>query len=47
MDLIAAAPTSSYAPLVLIAIGFVGGLLVGWNLLPQPAWVGRIFGRKK
>lgn len=21
------------------ALGFVAGLVVGWNVLPQPAWV--------
>lgn len=22
-----------------LTIGFIAGLLVGWNLLPQPEWV--------
>jgi len=24
--------------LILMAIAFGGGLVIGWNLLPQPAW---------
>lgn len=22
-----------------VALGFVAGLLIGWNVLPQPQWV--------
>ena len=28
-----------------IAVAFAGGLFVGWNFLPQPAWVRRIYDR--
>ena len=26
-----------------ILLGFVAGLVVGWNLLPQPTWVRRLY----
>ena len=26
-----------------LAIAFVAGLIVGWNFLPQPAWIGKWF----
>ena len=29
--------------LLLIAGAFVGGLVVGWNFLPQPQWVRNLF----
>lgn len=29
--------------LTLMALSFAGGLVVGWNLLPQPDWVKRIY----
>lgn len=30
---------------MLYIIAFVAGLIVGWNLLPQPAWVKRLYDR--
>jgi hypothetical protein len=29
--------------MVELAIGFVAGLVVGWNFLPQPAWISKWF----
>lgn len=29
--------------MVELLIGFVAGLLVGWNLLPQPEWISKWF----
>ena len=29
--------------LVWTIVGFAVGLLVGWNLLPQPAWVKKLW----
>ena len=26
-----------------IALGFLAGLIVGWNFLPQPNWIGKYF----
>lgn len=26
-----------------LAVAFVAGLIVGWNFLPQPAWVAKWF----
>jgi len=26
-----------------LAIGFVAGLIIGWNFLPQPVWVAKWF----
>ena len=26
-----------------LVVGFVAGLLVGWNVLPQPKWVQRLY----
>lgn len=26
-----------------IVLGFVAGLIVGWNFLPQPTWVSKFF----
>jgi hypothetical protein len=31
--------------LVLIALSFGAGLVVGWNLLPQPHWVADLYFR--
>lgn len=28
-----------------ILLGFVAGLIVGWNFFPQPAWVKSVFGK--
>jgi hypothetical protein len=28
-----------------LAVSFVAGLVVGWNLLPQPDWVKEIYDR--
>lgn len=30
-----------------LAIGFVVGLVVGWNFLSQPAWVAKWIGKAK
>lgn len=30
-----------------ILLGFIAGLLVGWNLLPQPEWVKRLVEKVK
>lgn len=27
-----------------LAVGFGAGLVVGWNFLPQPNWVRKLFG---
>lgn len=32
--------------LILVALAFAGGLIVGWNFLPQPAWVRKLLGLK-
>jgi len=29
--------------LILIGISFAAGLVVGWNLLPQPAWASKLY----
>jgi hypothetical protein len=29
--------------MVELAIGFAAGLIVGWNFLPQPAWIAKWF----
>ena len=31
--------------LVALSLGFGVGLVIGWNVLPQPAWIRRIFFR--
>ncbi len=31
--------------LTALAVGFGAGLVVGWNVLPQPKWVNRLFVR--
>jgi hypothetical protein len=31
--------------ILLIALGFAAGLIVGWNLLPQPAWIKDLYDR--
>lgn len=28
-----------------VLIGFAAGLVVGWNLLPQPAWVKKLWSK--
>lgn len=28
-----------------VTMGFVAGLLIGWNVLPQPTWVSRLWER--
>ena len=28
-----------------LLVGFVGGLVVGWNLLPQPEWVNDLWSK--
>lgn len=30
-----------------LAIGFVAGLIVGWNFLSQPAWVAKLIAKTK
>ena len=31
--------------LVFGGLCFAGGLIVGWNVLPQPKWVQRLYGK--
>lgn len=31
--------------LTTLAIGFAVGLIVGWNVLPQPTWVKNLYGK--
>jgi predicted permease len=30
-----------------LVIGFVAGLIVGWNFLSQPAWVAKLIAKAK
>lgn len=33
--------------MTMLAIGFAAGLVVGWNFLPQPAWVQNLVAKAK